>query len=84
MTLKLPEHYDGLTDEEEKARIRTQVERSIMQWVYESETKTANPTLYELFNLPQWRTRCDAVESVANTWEGDILPFRQCLIRIAR
>ena len=82
--LKLPEHYDSLTDEEEKARIRTQVERSILQWMYESETKTANPKLYELFNVPQWRTRCDAMEFGANTWDGDILPFRQCLIRIAR
>jgi len=82
--LKLPEHYDALVDEEEKARIRAQVERSLALWVYESETKMSNPILHELFHLPQWRTRRDMVEFASNMWEGDILPFRQCLIRIVR
>jgi Phosphotransferase enzyme family len=80
--LKLPKHYDTLTDEEEKTRIRTQVERFLVAWVYESETKASNPILHELFNLPHSRTRRDTVEVASNTWEGDILPFRQCLIRI--
>lgn len=82
--LKLPQHYDTLVDKEEKARIRTQVEKSLVLWVYESETKTSNPALHELFHLPQWRTRRHAVEFASNTWEGDIIPFRQCLIRIVR
>lgn len=82
--LKLPEQYDALVDGEEKARIRAQVERSLALWVYESETKTSNPILYELFHLPQWRTRRDTIEFASNTWEGDILTFRECLIRIVR
>lgn len=82
--LKLPESYESLTDDAEKTRIRTQVERSILQWMYEYETETANPILYEIFKLPQWRTRRDAIEFSANTWDGDILPFRQCLINIVR
>lgn len=82
--LKLPEHYDTLVDEEEKARIRTQVEKSLALWVYESETKKSNPILHKLSQLPQWRTMRDTVAFASNTWEGDILPFRQCLIRIVR
>ncbi|OAL34316.1 hypothetical protein AYO20_06369 [Fonsecaea nubica] len=81
--LKLPEHYDALVDKEEKARIRSQVESSLVLWVYESQTKKHNPILHELSQLPQWRTIRDTVELASNTWDGDILPFRQCLIRIA-
>lgn len=82
--LQLPESYEGLTDEAEKARLRSQVERSIIQWIYEDETRTQNPILHDVFKLPQWRTICDTINYGVNTWEGDILPFRQCLIRIAR
>jgi len=82
--LKLPENYETLVDEEEKARIRAQVSRSLVQLVYESDTKTSNPILHKLFHFPQWRTRRDTVEFASDTWGGDILPFRQCLIRIAR
>ncbi|KAH0841198.1 phosphotransferase enzyme family protein [Fonsecaea pedrosoi] len=67
-----------------KARIRSQVENSLVLWVYESQIKKRNPILHELSQLPQWRTIRDTVEFASNTWEGDILPFRQRLIRIAR
>jgi hypothetical protein len=82
--LKLPESYDTLEDEDEKARIRTQVEKSIILWTYETETKETNPILFETMHIAQGRTRGQTVDFAANTWDGDILPFRQCLIRVAR
>lgn len=82
--LKLPQHYEDIVDEEERARIRTQVEKSIILWAYESDTRTTNPILDEIFHIPYGRTRRETIEFSSNTWDGDIIPFRQCLIRIAR
>lgn len=82
--LKIPEHCKDIDDEGEKARIRKQVEKSIVLWAYEFDTKRANPVLHEIFHFPHGRTRRDAVEFSANTWDGDIIPFGECLIRIVR
>lgn len=84
MMLKLPENYEALEDEDEKARIQTQVEKSIVLRAYETDTKNANPILDKIFHLPRGRTRRDTVQISSNTWDGDILPFRQCLIWIVR
>jgi hypothetical protein len=84
LMLKLPESYDALEDEDERKRIQTQVEKSIILWTYEMETKNTNPILYDILHLNQGRARRDTVDFSANTWDGDIIPFRQCLIRIAR
>lgn len=82
--MRLPESYDALEDEDEKLRIRTQVEKSVVLWTYETETKNTNPILHDVLHIVQGRTRRDTVDFSANTWDGDIIPFRQCLIRIAR
>ncbi|KAH8811076.1 kinase-like domain-containing protein [Xylogone sp. PMI_703] len=66
--LKLPEHYESLEESDEKASIRKQVEKSIV----------------EVLRLPYGQTRRDAVKFATNTLDGDILPFRECLIRIER
>ncbi|KAG4434115.1 hypothetical protein IFR05_010395 [Cadophora sp. M221] len=76
--------YDALEDGDEKTRIRTQVEKSIVFWTYENETKNTNSILHEILSIGQARTRRDIVDFSANTWDGDIIPFRQYLIRIAR
>ncbi|KAH8719343.1 kinase-like domain-containing protein [Phaeosphaeriaceae sp. PMI808] len=84
LMMRLPESYDALEDEDEKMRVRTQVEKSIVLWTYETETKNTNPILHDILHINQGRTRRDTVDFSANTWDGDIIPFRQCLIRIAR
>ncbi|KAF2460374.1 phosphotransferase family protein [Lineolata rhizophorae] len=61
--LRLPEYYETLDDEDEKARIR-------------------NPVLHEILYVPRGRTRRDVVELSNNTWCGNIIPFRERLIRI--
>ncbi|KAI9663120.1 MAG: Phosphotransferase enzyme [Bathelium mastoideum] len=84
VTLRLPEHYSTLVDEEDKKRIRAQVEKSIILWTYETETKRANPIIHDVMHIYQGRTRRDTIQFSANTWDGDVIPFRQCLIRIVR
>ncbi|KAI9699844.1 MAG: Phosphotransferase enzyme [Bogoriella megaspora] len=81
--LRLPENYETL-QVDEKARVRTQVERSIILWAYETESRKANPIVHDILHLCQGRTRRDTVAFSANTWDKDIIPFRQCLIRVAR
>jgi len=82
--MRLPGGYDALEDEDEKMRVRTQVEKSIVLRTYETETRNMNPILHDILHINQGRTRRDTVDFSDNTWEEDILPFRQCLIRIAR
>lgn len=84
IVLKLPPNYETTEDEDEKARIRTQVEKSIILWSYENDTKSTNSLLHDVLHVLQGRTRRDTVDFSANTWDGDIIPFRQCLIRVAR
>ncbi|CZR51218.1 probable FMP29 Found in Mitochondrial Proteome [Phialocephala subalpina] len=82
--LKLPENYESLEEGDEKARTRKQVEKSIVLYTYETETDKQNPLLSEILRIHHGRTRRETVQFAANTWDGDIIPFRQCLIRIER
>ncbi|MCJ1478981.1 Phosphotransferase enzyme [Lambiella insularis] len=81
--LKLPENYESL-EGDEKARTRKQVEKSIVLYTYETETDTNNPLLSEILRIHHGRSRRETVQFAANTWDGDIIPFRQCLIRLER
>jgi hypothetical protein len=83
LMLKLPESYDAL-EGEERLRVRIQVEKSLVLWTYETESKNTNSILHDMLQVDQARTRRDVVDFSTNTWDGDIIPFRQCLIRIAR
>ncbi|KAL2076086.1 hypothetical protein VTL71DRAFT_1029 [Oculimacula yallundae] len=83
MLLKLPEVYESL-EGDEKARTAEQVEKSLVLYFYESNTTKMNPVLGELLLMHQGRARRDTVNFAANTWDRDIIPFRQCLIRLER
>ncbi|TGJ79034.1 hypothetical protein E0Z10_g9732 [Xylaria hypoxylon] len=64
--LRLPPHYDTLEDQDEKSRVRSQVEIDsalVIRTQYEERKPFA---------------------ARANTWDGDIVPFRESLIRIQR
>ena len=81
--LQLPENYKDM-EKGEKDRVANQVERSLVQYLYEIETQKQNPLLVEVNNVPHRVTRRQTIEFGEDTWDGDILPFRQCLIRIER
>lgn len=81
--LRLPEDYKDM-EKSEKDRVANQVERSLVQFFYKVETKEQNPLLIEVDDVPHGTTRRQTIEFAEDTWEGDILPFRQCLIRLER
>lgn len=83
VVLELPDHYKD-ADATEKEQMRTQVEKSLVLWAYETETEDINPDVHEIFHIPHGRTRREIVDFAADTWNGDVIPFRQCLIRLAR
>lgn len=81
--LRLPENYKDM-EKSEKDRVASQVERSIVQYLYETETKKQNPLLVEIKDIPRATTRRQTIGFAEDTWDRDILPFRQCLIRLER
>ncbi|KAF1843821.1 uncharacterized protein K460DRAFT_286920 [Cucurbitaria berberidis CBS 394.84] len=80
---KLPENFNEL-DHEEKDRVREAVRRSILLYIYETSTAKRNPSLYKVMRYANGKTLEQLVEFAHNSWEGDILPFREVLIRIQR
>ncbi|CBY01477.1 hypothetical protein LEMA_P002640.1 [Plenodomus lingam JN3] len=81
--MKLPENFKQL-DQKEKDRVREAVRRSILLYIYETSTAKQNPSLYKVMRYPNGKTLEQLVEFPNNSWEGDILPFREVLIRIQR
>jgi hypothetical protein len=84
LMLRLPEGFQSLEDEDEKLRLRVQVERSLLLSKYDTETKGTNPVLHNSMDIAQEQNRRHILGWSSNTWDGDIMPFRQCLIRVAR
>lgn len=81
--MRLPEGYKDM-EKSDKDRVADQVERSIVQFLYEAEAKKQNPLLVRVHDTPQGTTRRRTIEFAEDTWDGDILPFRQCLVRLER
>lgn len=82
--LKLPDYYEDVEDKAKKSALEDQVEKSAVLWVYEQDTKEANPLLHCLHHLWQGKTRQEVVSFATNTWDGDILPLRESLVRVAK
>lgn len=81
--LRLLDDYKSM-EKSVQDQVAHEVEKSLVQYLYETETNKQNPLLVETNNIPRGITRRQSVEFVEDTWEGDILPFRQCLIRLER
>lgn len=81
--LRLPEAYETM-EGDEKLRVSRQVERSLVQYLYEAKTKKTNPLLANIINIPQRTIRKQTIAFAEDSWEGSILSFRQCLIRVER
>lgn len=84
LMLELPPECQSLEEGLEKERIRSSVEKSILLFSYESKVQRENPVLGRSSQLPQVETIRNAILFAANTWDGGIMPFRECLIRILR
>lgn len=80
---KLPENFKEL-EPQEKDRVRETVRRSILLHIYETSTVTRNPSLNKVLRCPNSKTLEQLFEFAHNSWDGDILPLREMLIRIQR
>ncbi len=81
--LKLPENFKEL-EVDEQNRLNEQVSTSILLHVYETHTATQNPLLSRLYRLQHGKTRTQPILFAGDTWQDDILPLRESLIRVDR
>ena len=84
MMLDLPKDFETLTNKEEEARIWSQVEKTLVLLTYETHSKDLSALLEGIERVPQKQNRRDIVDLAGGTWEGSLIPLRQCLIRVAR
>lgn len=81
--LKLPQNYEEMPKDEQR-RVEYQVQQSIQVYSYEHKTAGRNPHLDRVLRYPQGKMLSNVVEFASTSWYGDILPLRDCLIRIER
>lgn len=83
LILELPENFKQL-DENMQTAVKDNVTKSILLYLYEKYTAERNPLLSRVFRYPDGKTLTDPIRFVGNTWEGDILPLRESLIRVQK
>ena len=81
--LRLPENFKEL-EVDEQNRLREQVSVSILLHIYETHTATQNPLLSSWYRSRHGKTRTEPILFAGNTWQDDILPLRESLIRVER
>ncbi|RDW61118.1 aminoglycoside phosphotransferase family protein [Aspergillus mulundensis] len=81
--LQPPADFNELPPEEKRA-IRARMSKSIILYLYEKKIAKEVPLLDKVIRYPHGRTRCDAINFAGDTWEDDILPLRESLIRMER
>lgn len=81
ITLKLPDDFKQL-DPDSQVAVEERVSKSILLYLFESYTAEKNPLLDKVFRYSNGKTRTDPIRFVGSTWDEDILPFRESLIRV--
>lgn len=81
--LKRPDNFEDL-DDERKVQIKAQIARSTLSQLYILETEKRNPKLAKAFTLDHGKTRRLAVEYSGDSWDDDIVSFRETLINVER
>ncbi|KAL4946815.1 hypothetical protein BDV06DRAFT_208453 [Aspergillus oleicola] len=83
LILELPESFKQ-QDENMQTAIKDKVTKSVLLYLYEKYTAERNPLLCRVFRYSNGKTLTDSIRFVGNTWEGDILPLRESLIRVQK
>ncbi|PYH87103.1 hypothetical protein BO82DRAFT_408246 [Aspergillus uvarum CBS 121591] len=83
LILELPENFKQLDANAQRA-VKGKVTDSILLYLYEKYTAERNLTLSRVFPCPNGKTLIDPIRFVGNTWDRDIIPLRESLIRIQR
>ncbi|KAI2790279.1 hypothetical protein POX_d05788 [Penicillium oxalicum] len=81
--LNHPDNFDDL-DSEQQIQIKRQIFKLTLFQLYLMETEQRNPFLAKAFHLDQGKTRRLAVELAGNTWDDEIVSFREALINIEK
>ena len=81
--LKAPANFKDL-EPEAKSRMRDQMAKSIILYLYEKQIAKEVPLLDKAIRFNHGRTRCEPIQFVGDTWDDDILPLRESLIRIEK
>ncbi|PKY07456.1 phosphotransferase family protein [Aspergillus campestris IBT 28561] len=83
LIFKLPENFKQM-DEDTKSVTRDKLASSILVYRYEKYTAERNPLLDKVLRYPNGKTLSHPISFVGNTWDEDIIPLRESLIRIQR
>ena len=83
LILELPENFKQL-DKDTQTAVKSRVTKSILLYLYEKYTAERNPILSRVFRYPNGMTLTDPIRFVGDTWESDILPLRESLIRVQK
>lgn len=81
--LNRPDNFDEL-DPEQQAQIKRQIFKSTLFQLYLMGTEKRNPLLAKAFHLDHGKTRRLAVELAGNTWDDEIVSFRESLINVEK
>lgn len=81
--LKLPPEYEEMPEDERRS-VEYKVQQSVQVYSYEHKTAGRNPLLNQVLRYPHGRMLSNVVEFASASWDGEILPLRDCLIQIER
>ncbi|KAI9664305.1 MAG: Phosphotransferase enzyme [Alyxoria varia] len=81
--LKYPDNFDEL-DQSAKERIKSQASQSALLQLYIREVEKQNPDMAKVFELSHGKTRCNAINFAKDTWNGDVVAFRESLLNVER
>ena len=81
--LKGPANFKDL-DPAEKTRIRGLMSSSILLYLYEKQIAKEIPLLNKVLRFDHGRIRCDPILFVGDTWDDELIPLRESLIRLER
>lgn len=81
--LKRPDNFDSLTPEQ-KAEIKRKIFRSTLFQLYLVETEKSNHLLTRAFHIDHGKTKRLPIELAGNTWDDDIVSFRESLIHVQK
>jgi hypothetical protein len=83
LILKAPANFKDL-ERGEKTRVRDNMNRSIILYLYEQTIAKEVPVLHKVLHFDNGRIRCEPILFAGDTWEDDIIPLRESLIRIEK
>ncbi|BCR96713.1 phosphotransferase enzyme [Aspergillus luchuensis] len=81
--LKAPANFKDL-EPAEKTRIRGLMSSSILLYLYEKQIAQDIPLLDRVLRFDHGRIRCEPILFVGDTWDDEIIPLRESLIRVER